>query len=474
MILLYLSGAALIGAALVFTRNGVLQRILSALFLIVQTGLCVYAVQHLGKENALYFTFDPLGVLLCLVLTILSFPTFYHSFLYLNRHTVNKPNQRFYLAGLTLLIATMTGAYFSNHLGVMWVFIEATTLFVSVLIYHERTTLALEATWKYIFICSVGLSISFMGILFLSTGTTQGGLTDLKIIDLVALAQNLDSRWIKITFLLGVTGFSAKMGLFPLHTVCIDAQTAAPSPVSAFISTTLMNVGFLGIFRLYTIVTQTEVCAWASRVLLIAGILSIAISAVQLLKVKHFKRMFAFSSLEHMGLIALGLAAGGVGYYAAILHVVLHSFTKASLFYQIGQVRTIYNSYWVKDNGNYMKVNPAGAFVLILAFIGISAIPPSGLFISEFLIFQSLFVGNHIGVAIATMFFLTIILFVFGKNLLRLLYGQGDEFLAPQLVRVKRSETFSQFGLLGMVILLCFYRPPFLNEMIQEAIAILK
>ncbi|MCH7535313.1 MAG: protein kinase [Bacteroidetes bacterium] len=127
----------------------------------------------------------------------------------------------------------------------------------------------------------------------------------------------MDTKWLKVTFLLVVVGFSAKMGLFPLHTICIDAHTAAPPPISAFISTTLMNVGFMGIFKVYTIIIQSDAHEWARNVLLLAGIVSIAIAAVQLLKVNHFKRMFAYSSLEHMGIVALGLAAA---HEAGIVH----------------------------------------------------------------------------------------------------------------------------------------------------------
>jgi hydrogenase-4 component F len=352
---------------------------------------------------------------------------------------------------------------------------EATTLCVSVLIYHERTPVALEATWKYVFICSVGISIALVGILSISVAViSKEGLTDLHLSNIVAHAQGMNTEWIKIAFVLALTGFSAKMGLFPLYAVCVDAHTVAPSPISAFISTTLMNVGFLGIFRMYTIIAQTDALPWANRVLMIAGILSITLAAVQLLRIKHFKRAFAFSSMEHMGIVALALSAGGIGYYAAILHIVLHSFAKAGLFYQIGQVYSVYNSYLIKDCGNYMKLNPVGAIVVILTFICVTAIPPSGLFVSEFMVFKSLFAGDNYYIAIAALFLLTVIMFVIGKNFLHLLYYNGDGFTTPQSVKVNTSETVSQFVLFGLIIYLGVNPPEFLSDLIKGATAVLQ
>jgi len=372
------------------------------------------------------------------------------------------------------LCASMNGAYFSEHLGALWTCIEATTLCVAALIYHERNPRATEGTWKYVFLCSVGISIALVGIFSISVAASEAGLTHLSLNDIVTHAQGMDTRWIKIAFLLTLAGFSAKMGLFPLYSVCVDAHTVAPSPISAFISTTLMNVGFLGIYRMYSIIAQTKVLPWANWVLLIAGIISIALSAIQMLKVKHFKRMFAFSSMEHMGIIALALSAGGIGYYAAILHITFHSFAKAGLFYQIGQVHSIYHSYLIKDTGNYIKINPVGAVVIILAFLCITAIPPSGLFITEFMVFKSLFAGRHFPVAILALFFLTIILFVMGKHLVHLLYFKGKKETPPSPVKTNKLETVSQFVFFGLIIYLGLNTPKFFSDLINGAISVLR
>ena len=176
-----------------------------------------------------------------------------------------------------------------------------------------------------------------------------------------------------------------------MYTAGIDAKDKAPSPAGALFGSVLMNVGFLGIFRFYEIISHTSILPWANKILIISGALSIFVATVYILKVKNFKRLFAYSSVEHMGLIILGLASGGVGYYAAILHVVLHSFAKSTMFFQVGQVYRIYKSKSIYDAGNYFKYNLTGAMVMLIAFFIVTAMPPSGLFISEFMIFRSLF-----------------------------------------------------------------------------------
>jgi len=474
MLSIYFS-VALAGSLLIFflKKKGVNNLIILS-FLALQTALTTYAFTHLNERDSLFFKFDSLGIILTVVLTLLSYATFYHSWLYHKRHPFGMQCESLYYAALIMLTASMNGAYFAEHIGVMCACIEATTLCVAALIYHERTPLTVEAAWKYVFICSIGIAIAFTGILFLSAAASSVGVVDLNLPHLLAAATAMHPMWLKIAFVLVLTGFSAKMGLFPLHTVCVDAHTAAPPPISAFISTTLMNVGFLGIYRIYTIIAQTDALPWARSVLLICGTISIALSAIQLLKVKHFKRMFAFSSLEHMGIIALALAAGGIGYYAAILHLVLHSFAKASLFYQIGQVHDLYHSYWVKDSGRYLKLNPLGALVIILAFLSITAMPPSGLFVSEFLVFKSLFIANHYFIAIAALLLLTVIIFVFGKNLAQLLYLNGKGIPATEEANINKIETISQFVLLGLIIYLGVNPPDLFNELINGATAILK
>lgn len=466
---------AIVFAAGIFTVNHrKFTLLISSFFLIIESGLCIYALIHVGEFDTVYYRFDALGVLLALVLGILSVATFYHSRLYFGRHEFSTKQESIYYASLIMLITAMLSAYFAENLALLWVSIEATTLFVSYLIFHERTREAIEASWKYLFVSSVGVAIAFMGILFVSIVASNSGLSDLSLQNLLSITDKMNPDWLKISFLLVITGFSAKMGMFPLHTVAVDAHTVAPPPISAFISTTLMNVGFVGIFRIFSIVAQTEVLSWAQNVLMIAGILSIAMSAIQLLQIKHFKRMFAFSSLEHMGIVAIGLAIGGIGYYAAILQIIFHSFAKASLFYQIGQVHSIYKSYWIKDSGNYFRINPAGSIAMIFGLISILAMPPSGLFISEIMIFKGLFQNGQIAIAIVILILLSVVIFVFAKHTLNLLFAQDYEKMnAISSVKLNPFETVLQYAFLGLIVFLGIFPPEFFTQLILQTISIL-
>lgn len=462
-----------IGFIIFFSKKKTVAEIFSTVFLIMLLLLSGYSYKHIHEVENLYFTYDSLGVLLSFVITVLSFVTFYHSRLYLLRHNFTEKQISQYFSYLIILITAMISAYFASNLAILWVSIEATTLFVSLLINFERTKIALEAAWKYLFVSSIGVALAFVGILFLSMTASNSGITNLNIPYLVQTAQQMDPFWLKMAFLLTIVGFSAKMGLFPLHTVTVDAHTVAPPPISAFISTTLMNVGFIGIFRIFTIISQTTILNWAQNVLIITGVLSVFMSAIQMLKTIHSKRMFAFSSLEHMGIVALGLSIGGIGYYAAILHLILHSFAKAGLFYQIGQIHHFYGSYFINDISGYFKRNTIGALALIFGFISILAIPPSGMFVSEFLVFKAMFLANHYLIAIFVLLLLSIIIYSFSKNTSHMLFHQYGNKNESLKITPNKLEPVSQFILFSLVIYLGINPPDFFVELITNAISIL-
>jgi hydrogenase-4 component F len=255
-----------------------------------------------------------------------------------------------------------------------------------------------------------------------------------------------------------------------MYTAGIDAKDKAPSPAGALLSSVLMNVGFVGIFRFYEIIAHTTLHSWANNIIMISAVLSIFIATVYMIKVKNIKRMFAYSSIEHMGIVMLGIAAGGIGYYAAILHIILHSFVKSSMFFQMGQIYRIYNSKSIYDVGNYFKYNLTGAMVILLGFISATAMPPSGLFVSEFLIFRSLFEAHYLFVLIFVLLLLTIIIWAFGKNIFKLLFTPAVGFKDENIEKIKPYESISQFILLGLVVYLGMNPPLQMVELINEAV----
>jgi hydrogenase-4 component F len=363
-------------------------------------------------------------------------------------------------------------AYLANHVAIAWIFVEITTLSSSVLIYHRRTERSLEGSWKYIFICSVSVALIFMGILFLGMASQQAKAGDLFYSNLVLHAKSLDELWLKAAFLFIFTGYTAKLGLFPMYTAGIDAKDKAPSPASAVFSSALMNVGFIGIFRMYGIASITNIHSWANLVLIISALISLIIAAAYMLRVKSFKRMFAYSSVEHMGIAVVGLTMGSMGIFGSVLHVIFHSFTKAGLFYQYGSVNRVIKSKFINDAGEYFEKNTSGALVLLLGFFMVTAIPPSGMFISEYYIFRSLFEKGYLWLLIVFAVLITVIIWALGENIFRLL------FYKPPFVRdngeiskkVSIWESVPQFALMAGVMYLGVNPPGFLIELINQAV----
>jgi hydrogenase-4 component F len=469
----FLLAVAISGLMILF-RNRAFNQVALTLFALLQIGVVVFAYQHANETATLYFKYDMLGILLAAVMAVLTPITFYHSYLYLQRYSPEIGRQSIYWAALVILITAMTGAYFAENVALLWVCIEVTTLSVTVLVFHDRSKTSLEAAWKYLFISSVGVAIAFMGILFLTAVSVESGPKSLNFTDLIANAHTMNATWIKIAFILVLTGFSIKLSIFPLFAAAIDAKTVAPSPANALLSSALVSVGFVGIFRFYAIIAQTDADLWARNVLMITGLISIFLAAIQLFRVKRFTRMYALSTMEHAGIICLALFAGGIGYYAAVLHVVLHSFVKAGLFYQLGQSNYVYKSIWIKDSGAWFKINPLGAMAVMLGFFSIVAIPPSGLFVTEFLILKTLFLQKHYLISIIALLLLTVILFQIARFLFRLLFEKIPEPLSNVDVRINKAETIAPFLLFILAAFLGYSPPIFFVNMINSAIAIIQ
>jgi len=473
MITLYLTGSLIISLAFYFGRTNSIRIGLAWLFCLLQGTFAVYEYLHRDVVQLTYFTPDALAVIFLIVISLISIPVFYHSFIYFRKHPYKPREMGLYFAATTMLITSISAAYLANHMGITWVFVEITTLSASALIYHRRNKLTLEGTWKYIFICSISITLVFIGILFVTVTVQQEGINDLFYTTLSANAASLSPFWLKLAFLFIFTGFTAKAGLVPMYTAGIDAKDKAPYPSAALLGSVLMNVGFIGIFRFYEITSHSEVYNWTNKIVLISAILSVFVATVYMLRVKNIKRMMAYSGVEHMGIVMLGLAAGGIGYYAAILHLILHSFAKPALFFQFGQIYRTYGSKSVYDIGHYFKYNITGALVLLLAFFIVTAMPPSGMFVSEFLIFKSLFASGYLWVLILVMILLTVIIWAFGKNVFKMLFVKPVDFDDSHIEPIPFSESVSQFILLGLVVYLGLNPPVEMVDLINAAIGTL-
>lgn len=470
MIVAFLIGTILISGGLFFNRNTFVNYFLLGLYLILLWFFGIYEYLHLNLTEFAYFTPDALGVLMLSLVCVLSIPAIFHGYRYIVIRGDGAQSRAIFFSAMVFLISACGMAYLSNHIAVTWIFVEITTLSASALIYHHRDIRALEGVWKYVFICAISITFVYVGILFLSLSLKQAGVDDMSFEALYRNSHRLNPFWLKLAFLFIFTGFTAKLGLVPMYTAGIDAKDKAPAPAGALLASILMNLGFVGIYRVYAVVALTPLRQWAETIMIIAALLSIFVAAVYMSRIKNIKRMFAYSGVEHMGLVILGLAAGGIGVYAAILHVVLHTLIKPSLFFQYNQIYRVYQSKSMYDLGNYFKYNRTGAIVVLLGFISATAMPPSGLFVSEFLIFQSLFQAHYISILLFVLFLLTLIIYGFGSNIFKLLFSPPLFVNEAKVPKISPWESLSQFVLLAMAVYFAYNPPDIMVTLIQDAV----
>ncbi len=475
MIGIFLIGTLILSILLFLNRNKIINYSLLVLYLILLSFFGVNQYYRLSENPSGLFKTDSLAVLLLLSLCIVAIPVIIHGYRYIEKHNLDEtPRTRGLFFGAIIILITACGvAYLSDHIAVTWIFVEITTLSASVLIYHHRNIRALEGVWKYVFICAISITFVYIGILFLGLSMKQAGIQDMSFTSLHNNYENLNLFWLKLAFLFIFTGFTAKLGLVPMYTAGIDAKDKAPAPAGALFASILMNLGFISIYRFYAVIAHTPLRNWANTIILIAAVLSIFFATVYMTRIKNIKRMFAYSGIEHMGLVMLGLAAGGIGVYAAILHIVLHTFIKPGLFLQYNQIYWVYQSKSIYDVGNYLKYNKAGAIFVLLGFISAIGMPPSGMFISEFLIFQSLFESHQIIILLLVLFFLTILIWGFGSNIFKLLFTPPLIINESRIPLISPWESLSQYILLILTIYLAYYPPAEFVTLIQDAVNLL-
>ncbi|MDR0385935.1 MAG: hydrogenase 4 subunit F [Prevotellaceae bacterium] len=435
---------------------------LTFIFLIAQALFLIYAV--LGKDSTEtgIFTYDSLGILFFGMLVLISFAVFYHSKKYLDKE--NAKQTGLYNIAFVSLCASITGAYFSNNVTATWVLIEATTLGSALLIYHRRTERALEAAWKYVFVCSIGILIAYLGILFLSIvlKNQHGNMSFGSLAEAIPTANPL---YLKLAFVLVLTGYSCKMEYFPLYPIGIDANHVTPTPMSAFFSTAMVNLGFVSIFRLYKLLFDSSVFPWAQNVMLVAGFASLLVAAIYIAQVEHCKRLFAYSTVENMGIALLILSTGVPGTVYAVFHVLMHSMVKSVAFMRLSVIGKTYGSYKLENLGGYRQVSPAGSLILILCLLGLTAIPPSALFISEIYVFSTL--SKNMIALFLLMPVICIILYFLCSKLLKIVYGKKNGNILPS-EKNDIPALWIQFAFLAAFFFFGIYQPQWLMDMIRE------
>ena len=418
----------------------------------------------------MFFTIDALSIIMLIVLAIVCVVVFFHSFTYLRRQKANARIKAIYYLSLLLFIAALALGYISGHIVMTWVFTEVTTLAAGVLIYHHRASLAIKSVWKYVFVCAISVTFIFIGILFWSLALLNAGSTDLSYTSFYNLSDRLNPFWLGLGFVFIFTGYTAKIGLFPMFTAGIDAKDSAPSPSAAMLSSVLVNLGFVGIYRAYAVIARSSLAAFGQTLIIVTALITLFVATVYMVKIANFKRMLAYSSIEHSALVSLGMVLGPAGCAAAILHLVMHSFIKSGLFLHYPQLAVFYGSKSLDDMGDYFNRNPFGAVVLVLGLFCITAVPPSGLFVSELGIFSAMIQNGNWLVLILTMLFLTVLIWAICKSIFRVVFLPAKNPLAaPQDVKPHPFESVFQLLLFILAIAIGYFTPIKLISLIAEA-----
>lgn len=370
---------------------------------------------------------------------------------------------RHYSYAVLLFILSMTSAILSTNLGITWIFIEATTLASAYLIYFHKTKHSIEAAWKYVFICSIGIALAFVGIILLTIST--GNLNSLFYNDLYLNAQNFDIFWLKLSFVFILFGIGTKMGLAPVHFWLPDAHAQSPSPISALLSATLLNSAFLMILKVFKIIIIAGCDNYARIILFAMGFLSLFVASVFVYHINNYKRMLAYSSIENMGILAIGTALGGAGMFAAIIHMIGHSFIKASFFMTSGNILKIFGTKKIKSVTGLLEKDNKTGWLWILSCLGIVAFPPSILFISEYLIVKTMLQDGHYWMCAGFLLLLTIIIYGLSKAVFTMSVNNGKN---PEKVKLSWTMYAPQIVLLIIAFVMGIYLPYY--EAISNAV----
>ncbi len=347
-----------------------------------------------------YFFIDHLGLFEVLIATVIFACAAVYARGYveglLESGELEKGSLRLFYAAWALLLLVIVLAFFSDNLALFWIFAELTTIISAMLIAILAARENIDAAIKYIFIASISMLFAFVGFIFLfEVSRVHLGTGTLNWTVLMQHAAAFSPGMVIASFVLVFVGFAAKSGIFPFHTWLPEAHAKAPSAVSAILSGVLLNLGIYGIIRMYAIVHQTTAIATIAPMLTVFGILTIGIAALSMLPQKNLKKLVAFSSVENMGIMLVGLAISTpVALFWVLFHIMAHAFTKASLFFSSGILHRQYRSRFSSDAADEIKdvfrLQPLAAWGIILGGLAIIGMPPFPLFFSEFFIMLQL------------------------------------------------------------------------------------
>ena len=426
------------------------------------------------RTNA-YLLVDDLNGTFIVLTTFVGFTTSIFSASYIGHELdigrLTPPFVRFYHAMYQVLMFAMNLALIANNIGLMWVAIELATLTTVLMVGIYRTHEALEAAWKYFILGSVGIALALFGtiLVYMAARPVVGeGLDAMVWSILVTRASAFDPALLDVAFVFLLLGYGTKVGLAPLHAWLPDAHAEGPTPISAVLSGLLLNVALYALLRFKMLLAANAGALAPGPLMVTLGLLSVVFAAFMLYRRRDIKRMFAYSSIEHMGIITFAFGMGGpLANFAGLLHMTMHSLTKSAIFFAVGHVAQVKGTQRIADIGGLTETHPVLGWGLILGVVAIAGMPPLGIFMSEFLVVSSTFARDPL-LAIILVFG---ILVGFAALFLRL---NGIAFGEPRGPSAKAQASYvPMFTHLGLVFAAGIYMPRALVVWFQNVAGLL-
>ncbi len=425
-------------------------------------------------EPGVWLALDPPGRVVLLLVSVLFFFVSFYGVGYLH-HRDNRDNRVFVSCVLSFL-AGMSLVAWSRHLGLGWVAIEATTLAGAPLIYFNRNQRSLEATWKYLILGSIGIALALLGTFFLGYAALSGGSEpSLFYDDLIRIGPVMSSAWLNAAFVLMLVGYGTKMGLAPMHTWKPDAYGEAPGFAGALFAGGMTSCAFLTLVRMLHLCDAAGTGEFPRQSLIALGLLSMGVAAVFVLRQRDFKRMLAYSSIEHMGILAIALGIGKAATFGALLHLVNNGLAKGVMFMAAGNIHRAWGSKSTSKVSGVMRRLPITGALFLAGFLAVTGSPPFGPFISEFWIINSAFSTGHIAVAVPFILFLLVIFIGMGSTVLPLVQGLPTPPIeGTRPYRETFLTTAPMLSLMAFVLMLGLWIPGPLRTLLDEAVAYLE
>ena len=378
--------------------------------------------------------------------------------------------------GLLVCLAAMSLVTLCQHLGLLWVAVETTTVSMAPLIYFNRNARSIEATWKYLLICSVGIALALLGLLFLAYATHVAHQdATLLLSDLLEDARLLNRGWLHAAFIFLLVGYGSKLGLAPLHTWKPDAYGEAPGLVGALLAGGLVNCAFLAILRVYQIclASVTELLFF-QQVLVGMGLLSMAVAAIFMARQHDFKRMLAYSSVEHVGILAVGLGVGKGALFGVLFHLINNGLTKGVLFLSSGNIHRSYGGKTTEIVQGALTRLPWSGGLFLAGFIAITGSPPFSPFISEFSIISSIFTQRQYLVGGLFLLFLAVIFIGMALTVLPMVMGTPRTDLGKSDYHDRLLTVGPPLIMLLVIVWLGVWPPEALLQLLKDGAAMLE